>query len=259
MKQEIHGLWVPLLTPFYQGEFDGESMISLLKNIDPFIDGYVPCLNSGEGSQMADELWEEVVTFVIAHTNKPVAVGIFKGTIPEIVQQIEKAKLLGCKAVVIPVQGTDEDEMISFCNEVSSKSSLPVIIYNTEKTSIKTIEGFKKIAGYPNIVAVKDSSGNASLFQELVRSKSSGELDLSLLQGMENQLLESAGADGFLISLANIDPELSKNMLKTPTQEMNAKVMEKWDEYDLASETWFMNLKKILTARGVLKSAEAIR
>ena len=54
MKKEnnIVGLFVPLVTPIYKGKFDGTSMKKLVKFLDSTVDGYIPCLSSGEGKRL---------------------------------------------------------------------------------------------------------------------------------------------------------------------------------------------------------------
>lgn len=75
---------------------------------------------------------------------------------------------------------------------------------------------------------------------------------------MENQLLASVGCDGYLVALANVEPTLCKEMFSNPSKELNDEVMKKWDEFNLASETWYVGIKQALFARGKIKSAELI-
>src|SRR5262249_344142 len=127
MNQPLHikGLWVPLVTPFNQGAFDAPSLIKLMKEIEPFVEGYVPCLSSGEGGKMDAALWEEVLGVMVQHTNKPVAVGILKDSLSEIIAFSEIAKEYGCVAVVVALQGNTREEQLLFCEEISNKSALP--------------------------------------------------------------------------------------------------------------------------------------
>lgn len=257
-KLPINGLWVPLITPFLHGQLDKKSLVDLVKTIEPYVDGFVPCLSSGEGGSMSDNVWEEVITTVVANTDKPVVAGILDASIEKIVRLSEKAKSLKCVAVAIPLQGSLAEEQKVFCQELSSKTHLPVILYNTEKVHIDSIDTLKDVAQFSNIVALKDSSQNQEFFSEVLKAKKEEGLSLSILQGMENQLLESTGCDGYLIALANVEPKLCRDMFNNPSKELNAEVMKKWHEFNLASETWFIGLKRVLYSRGTIKSAELI-
>lgn len=258
MGLQINGLWVPLITPFFQGQLDEESLVKLVKAIEPHIDGFVPCLSSGEGGKMTDALWESVVKIVIENTDKPVAVGILNPSMEKILELSEKAKILGCVAVVVPLQGDDIQSKKSFCKELSNKSYLPIILYNTEKVHIDSVEDLVDLTKGSSIISLKDSSQNKSFFKAMVQIKKEGRTRLSVLQGMENQLLESVGCDGFLLALANVEPELCKNMLSNPSKELNDEVMRQWDELDLASDTWYVGVKQALFSRNIIKSLELI-
>jgi len=83
-------------------------------------------------------------------------------------------------------------------------------------------------------------------------------LKMSVLQGMENQLLQSKGCDGYLISLGNVEPQLCKTMFENPTEENNQKVLAKFWEYNLGGE-WFITLKALLYSRGIIRSAEQVK
>lgn len=255
---QIKGLWVPIVTPFFRGQLDEESLAALVREIESNVDGFVPCLSSGEGGKMTSELWERVVTIVVHSTSKPVAAGILNVSREKIGEFSEKAKMLGCVTVAIPLQGEDAQAQKSFCKEISDTSHLPIILYNTENVHIDTADALIDIAQYPNIVSLKDSSQNSEFFQEALRVKKEGKITLSILQGMENHLLDSAGCDGYLISLANVEPKLCKDLLNNPSKELNDVVMKKWDEFNLASETWYVGIKQALFARGKIKSAELI-
>jgi len=255
---QINGLWVPIVTPFFEGRLDEESLVALVKDIENQVDGFVPCLSSGEGNKMDDELWEKVVKIVIENTSKSVAVGILDASMAKIIDLSEKAKNLGCVAITIPLQDIDAEAQIRFCKEVSDKSYLPIILYNTEGVHIGSVDVLMEIDRNENIVSLKDSSGNQKFFNEAVQAKGEGKIELSILQGMENQLLESAGCDGYLIALANIEAKLCQDMYIDPSKELNNEVMRKWIEFNLGSATWYVGIKQSLFSRGKIKSAELI-
>ena len=242
----INGLWIPLLTPFFNGALDQDSLHTLIKKLEPYADGFVPCLATGEGEYMSNELWIEVIKFVSESTEKPIVAGILRQDVKEIKTLSEVAKAQGCVAVVIPIQ------------EVSADSALPAILYNTETKPIKDLTILIELSQNKNIIAIKDSSRDQKFFDEMVTAKKEGKINLTILQGMENQLLASAGCDGYLIALANIEPQLCNEMFEHPSKDLNDVIMQKWDEYGLDSERYYLNLKQILAKRGEFKSPEPI-
>ncbi len=256
---EIKGLWAPIVTPFFEGRFDKDSLAKLIRKIEPDVDGFVPCLSSGEGDKMSEEVWTEVIKAVKENTSKPVAAGILRSDMQEIIDFSRKAESLGCIAVAIPLQGGDAANQKDFCREISDRSMLPILLYNTEKIHIDDLSLLKEIDISSNIISLKDSSQNQEFFNKAADARKRGEIGMSILQGMENQLLESAGCDGFLVSLANLEPKLCRDILERPSEELKAQIMSKWDEFGLASETWYKGIKQALFSRGIIKSAEPIQ
>jgi 4-hydroxy-tetrahydrodipicolinate synthase len=253
---KITGLWIPLITPLYHGKFDEQSAKKLIETTQEFTDGYVVGLSSGEGEELSNDVWQKAISCAVSSANKPVAAGILGKNIEQVVSLSETAKKLGCVAVVIPAAGKNEEEIVRFFSEIDSKTSLPVIIYNTEKTSIHSVENLLRLDNLEKIIAIKDSSGDQSFFSEAISQKS--KLKMSVLQGMENQLLQSKGCDGYLISLGNVEPQLCKTMFENPIEENNQNILAKFWEYNLGGE-WYITLKALLYARGVIRSAEQVK
>jgi Dihydrodipicolinate synthase/N-acetylneuraminate lyase len=77
-----------------------------------------------------------------------------------------------------------------------------------------------------NIVAIKDSSGDDRFFSQVLTMKP--ELKMSVLQGVENKLLQSKGCDGYMISLSNVEPSLCRNMLDNPSISLNNEILRKF-------------------------------
>ena len=201
-------------------------------------------------------MWNEAISCVVSLTNKPVAAGILGKDIKQIISLADTANKLGCVAVVIPAAGENEEEIVKFFNELDTKTSLSVIIYNTEKSSVHSVENLMRLDILKNVVAIKDSSGDANFFSEVIAQKD--KFKMSVLQGMENQLLQSKGCDGYLISLGNVEPQLCKTMFENPTEENNQKILAKFWEYNLGGE-WYITLKALLYSRGIIRSAEQVK
>jgi dihydrodipicolinate synthase/N-acetylneuraminate lyase len=252
---KITGLWIPLITPLYQGSFDELSLKNLIKATQDYADGYAIGLSSGEAQKLSEEIWKNAVRCAVATTDKPIIVGIWAIDREKIVSLSEWAKSLGCAAVVVPATGENDAEIIKFFGELDQKIALPIIVYNTEKNAIHSVESLREIDHLKNIIAIKDSSGDDRFFSQVLAEKSN--LKISVLQGLENKLLKSKGCDGYLISLGNIEPQLCREMFENPTPENNEKVMKKFWEYNLGGE-WYITIKALLYSRGTIRSAEQV-
>jgi len=256
-KNNITGLFVPLVTPFYRGKFDESSMKKLIKSLDSSVDGYIPCLSSGEGKKLSVKEWETVIKSVCSSTQKLVFAGILRESEREVFALIQKSNKLPCTGIVVPTLYDSDEKKFKYLKQVTEKSSKQVMLYSTEEHPIKTIATLKKMDSLPKIVAVKDSSMNTGLFKKLIVLKKQNKLRMNIFQGMEHLLLQSAGCSGYVISLLNTEPKLCKTMFQEQGKDTNDKIIAKFWEQNLGG-TWYISLKAILHERGVIRSAEEV-
>lgn len=257
MKPAIKGLWAPLLTPMFHGGFDEQSMKKLMDSVEPSVDGYVPCMSTGEGTLLNDELWVKVVGFVKKSTSKPVIAAILGRNDQDIINLAKKASELGCFGIAIPALGSTDEEKIAFCSSIASQSPLPILVYNLEGSSFTSIDSIKALDTIDQIIALKDSSGDKTFFKQIIQAKAGGEISFSVLQGAEYNIEHSQGCDGYLIALINVEPELSRKVISDNSGSVIQEIMDKFWTYNLGGE-WFVTLKAILFSRKVLRSAEQV-
>lgn len=255
--QDINGIYLPLVTPFLKGSFDADSMGSLIRSTEDYIAGYVPCLSSGEGAKMSEDIWVQVISTVRELTKKPVLAGIKREAIEEMLRFIKLAYELGCDGIIIPLVSSDEDEVYKYLERISAASKLPIIIYNTEEKNISTVNFLERITSLDNIIAMKDSSGNQGFFDNAVIAKKRGVINLALLQGLEHQLWDSREGDGYLISLANIEPETCDHFYTNPSVKKNEEIIDLFWKYNLGGN-WLVSIKAILFAKRIISSSEDI-
>ena len=257
-KKNITGLFVPLVTPFYRGKFDETSMKKLIKSLDPSVDGYIPCLSSGEGKKLSVKEWEAVTKLACSSTKKPVFAGILQESEKEIFALIQKTNKLPCTGIVVPTLYDSDEKNFKYLKQVAEKSIKPILFYNTEEHPLKAVATIEKLDSLPKIVAVKDSSMNMALFKKLIALKKQNKLHMSIFQGMEHLLLQSAGCDGYVISLLNTEPKLCKTMFQKQDKATNDRIIAKFWEQNLGGN-WYISLKAILHERGIIHSAEEIK
>lgn len=256
-KRKTKGMLVPLVTPFYKGRFDDLSMTKLIKSINNNVDGFISCLSSGEGGKLSDNQWETVVRTVSKSTSKPVFAGILRGSEKGIEKLVKKANKISCDGVVIPTIYSSEKRNHKFLLKMINISEKPIIIYNTEKNSIKSLAIFKDLAGKDKIIGVKDSSLDVNFFKTLLKYKSANDLNLEIFQGMENLLLASKGCDGYIISLLNTKARMCRRMFKNPTRINNKAILNEYWKQNLGGQ-WFISLKAILYSKGIIRSSEEV-
>ncbi len=251
----LSGIYVPLLTPFYQGRFDPQSLKKLMQFVTPQVDGFVPCLSSGEGGVISDTVWEEVVRCTRANSKKTVIAGIKRSTLVETIKLARKAQSIGCEAIMVPVPRAVESESLRYFSELTRKIALPVVVYNTEQNRFTSVAAIKELQRNEMIVGIKDSSMNKKLFSQMCKMRADGALRFPVFQGMEHQMQYPVGCDGYIVALTNIEPKLCRQMLTKNSSRLNEKIIDMFWQYNLGGN-WYVSLKALLCERRIIRSAE---
>ena len=253
--QTLSGIYVPLVTPFYRGALDPRSLKKLIHYVAPSVDGYVPCLSSGEGALLSDAVWKDVVYYTRSFTNKPVIAGIKRNSLADTIKLAGKADKIGCAAVMVPVPYAEESESLHYFSRLTNQIALPVVVYNTEQNRFKSLAAVKELQRNDSIIGMKDSSMNKKLFSQMCAMRVAGKLRFPVFQGMEHQMQTPIGCDGYIVSLANVEPRLCRLMVEKNSAQLYAKIIEMFWQYNLGGN-WYVSLKSQLRERQIIRSAE---
>ena len=238
-------------------QFDPESLTRLMEQLSPHVAGFVPCLSSGEGQVLSDADWEAMIRATRQQTQKPVIAGVKRDRLEDTLRLSAKAAALGCDAVILPVPCSDENRIVEYFEQVAEAIALPIVLYNTEEHSVQTEVGIRRLEAIPKIIGIKDSSMNQPFFETLCKLRYGGDLRLSVLQGFEHLLKVPAGCDGYLIALANLEPELCQRMFQEKSESLAANIAELFWCYNLGGD-WFVSMKAFLAAKQIIRSAEQV-
>lgn len=213
----FHGIYTPIVTPFKTNEdIDYEAM---KYNLDKWgktdLDGIVVLGSNGEFVYLSMEEKLELVKFVIDNFTKEknVIVGTTCESTKETIILSNKMANLGADAVLIlPPNyykgGMNEEILYKHFTDVADEVKVPVMLYNMPgNTGINlTATLIARLSKHPNIVGVKDTSGNIVQMAEIVRDTDE---DFTVFAGNAGYLLAalSVGARGATLALANILPE----------------------------------------------------
>jgi dihydrodipicolinate synthase/N-acetylneuraminate lyase len=168
----------------------------------------------------------------------------------EVQQYLVLAAKYGCEGVVIKVEMLHPNNGLDF-------SGLKLILYNQEGSKATAAE-LLQLSRHPQVVAIKDSSENVSLFNELSESLAREGSAVKLYQGMETTILQTPDADGMLISLANVEPSFCRKLLS----EQGGKAAQELDgyieRYNLKDGQWYKSLKEALYSMKVINSPQLV-
>lgn len=213
----FHGIYTPIVTPFtINEEIDYEKM---KYNLDKWgstkLDGIVVLGSNGEFVYLSTEEKLELVKFVIQNFkyDKKIIVGTSCESTKETIILSKKVAELGADAIlVLPPNyfkgGMKEEVLYKYFVDVADESPIPMMLYNMPgNTGINLSSALvAKLSKHPNIVGIKDTSGNIVQLSEIIRDTDE---DFSVFAGNAGYLLPAlaVGARGATLALANILPD----------------------------------------------------
>ena len=213
------GSLVALITPFRGGKVDEKAFQDLVEwHVSEGTHGLVPCGTTGESPTLSHEEHRRVVELCIeaSRGRLPVIAGTGSNSTDEAIELTRHAKKAGANAalVVTPYYNKPTQEgLFQHFKAIVEAVDLPVVVYNIPGRSVVdiSVETMARIAKLPNIVGVKESTGDVSRITKhrlLIGGgfcQVSGEDYLALAQ-------MAAGADGCISVTANVAPRQLSQM-----------------------------------------------
>lgn len=192
---------------------------SLRKIVDFLIDGGIHGLfvvgTSGEFYGFTLEEKREIIQITMdqAAGRVPVYAGTnaitTKETI-ELTQMAEQCKVDAVSVLTPMFISPSQKELINHYTEIAAATSLPILLYNNvPKTGVTiTADTVAKLADVPNIIGVKDSSGDFTLTAEYIRK--TRDKDFHVLAGRDTLIHACLcyGGKGSIAACANIAPRI---------------------------------------------------
>lgn len=242
---ELSGCGTALVTPFLSdGSLDEPALRDLVRwQVENGIRFLVPTGSTGEACALTEEEWLRVVRIVIesADGRAPVFVGCSHNTTKQAVERVQKLqKIPGVSGVLTAnpyyTKPTQEGQYQHF-RAIAENTHLQVLLYNIpSRTGINLLpETTARLAEIPNIVGVKESSGNLQQITELIHSVPRR---FRVFSGDDNLALPilSVGGAGLVSVAANAIPSEMAQMV-------NAALENNWDR---ARQLYRMYYKLIL-------------
>jgi dihydrodipicolinate synthase/N-acetylneuraminate lyase len=175
----LHGIFPPITTPFYP---DGNVYYKKLEsNVERYsrtpVAGLVVLGSTGESIMLSDQERREVLKIAraAAAPNKVLIAGTGVESAVETLRLTEHAAEAGYDVALIRTPHFYRKQMLpanllAFYRTVADRSPLPVMIYNVPIFTAYDIpaEVVIELAGHPNIVAIKESSGDVEKVRKMV-------------------------------------------------------------------------------------------
>lgn len=209
----LEGTVCPMPTPALGQEIDTDALAKYTTHlVENGVHGLFPCGSIGEFTSLTRTQRSTVLETVVNHAdNTPVLAGCGGTDLVSVQEFIEDAANVGASAAVVVTPyylSTTQDGLQRFFENVADKSPLPIVLYNIPGLTGEdlTVELIGLLADHPNIVGIKDTSGDLTFLYDVIQSTPSS---FVVFQGATELALASldAGADGIIAGPANVFPK----------------------------------------------------
>jgi 4-hydroxy-2-oxoglutarate aldolase len=215
---KLHGIFAPLTTPF-----DAEGSVALgqvRNNVALYnktkLAGYVP---NGSTSESVLLLWEEVYKVWeavrdAAAPSKILIAGTGAESTSETIEHTNRAARIGYSVALVRTPSfykpSINDHMLAeHYLRVADAARIPVMVYSVPVFTHVTVEAslIARVAKHPNIVGMKDSSGDMKGIAAIIAAAPK---EFQTLTGSASTLYEALelGAVGAILGLADVFPDL---------------------------------------------------
>ena len=207
-------------TPFDENGVNIEEFQKFLKfQIESKIDALIVCGTTGESSTMTKDEKIEVIKCAVEVSNGriPVIAGTGSNNTKDAIEMSKIAESLGVDGVLVVTpyyNKTTQAGLIAHYKLIADNVNVPIILYNVPSRTGLNInpETCLELSKIPNIVAIKEASGNISQVAQIVHLCGD---NLYIYSGNDEQAIPicSLGGLGVISVLSNIKPDYTHDMI----------------------------------------------
>ncbi|WP_111895897.1 4-hydroxy-tetrahydrodipicolinate synthase [Acinetobacter sp. MB5] len=224
--QNIQGSIVALVTPMFEdGSVDWKNLEKLVEwHVEQGTNAIVAVGTTGEPSTLSMSEHTQVIKEVIRVVNKriPVIAGTGANSTHEAIELTKDAQALGADAalLVTPYYNKPTQEgLYQHFKAIAETVDLPIIVYNVPgRTGVDMQnETVLRLADIPNIIAVKDATGDTARGKALIDALKGR---MSVFSGDDETAAEliRLGANGNISVTANVVPKLMSELCAAALQ-----------------------------------------
>ncbi len=214
------GAATALITPFKDGKIDYVSMGKLVEwQIAQGIDALVVCGTTGEASTLSSKEKIELIKFVVDLTNGrvPVIAGTGGNCTETALELSKEAEATGADGLLIITpyyNKCTEAGLISHFEKIADSVDSPIIMYSVpSRTGVNMgSESVKILKEHPNIIGIKEASGNISQVCQLAMHIND---NFNIYSGNDDQTIPimALGGMGCISTVSNIIPSRYSRMI----------------------------------------------
>ncbi len=233
----LNGVWLPIITPFKEGEIDYKSYEKMINHYaDTGISGLIPFGTTGEIPTLTEYEFEEMMdkTIEFNRGRLPIFAGVGGNCTANVVKRAklaEKYKIEGILSVCPYYNKPNQNGIYSHFKNIAEETALDIIIYNIPyRTGVNiTNDTIYKLAEFKNIVGLKDSCGDIKQTMNLLLNTPK---NFSVLTGEDLlfYLTLTLGGAGGIMASAHINTEKFVKIYKDIKENHVNEALETWKE-----------------------------
>jgi len=230
---KVEGIIPAMITPFDKhGEIDEQGLRTMVNFlVESGVHGILAAGTSGQFCLLLREERKRLFEIVVDEVNGKTLVFAGTGSVStkETILMSREAADVGVDAVAVItpyfVKLTDEEVFLHY-KAIAEAVPLPITLYNNPPRTGITIsqEVVGRLAGFDNVVGMKDSSGDLSLFQEYIRKAGD---KIPLIMGRDTLIYPALtlGAKGAVCVVGNVAPKLLLELYDAAKREDHKKAL----------------------------------
>lgn len=214
------GAATALVTPFKNGAIDFDSYGKLIEmQLNGGIDALIVCGTTGEASTLTTEEKLDLVKFAIKKVNKkvPIIVGTGSNNTAQAIsmsKQMSELDIDGLLLVTPYYNKCSQQGLVQHYTAIADVATKPCILYSVPSRTGVNISPYaiSQLCKHPNIVGIKEASGNLSQLVEIAKYISE---DFALYSGNDDNVVPilSLGGIGVISTVSNIIPKDMHDMV----------------------------------------------
>lgn len=216
----LRGAGTALATPFLSNGLLDEAALRrfVAWQLDQGIDFLVPCGSTGEAATMTPDEQRRVVEITVEVVNGrvPVIAGAGSNDTAKAIRMSHVMREAGATHLlhVSPAYNKPPQRgIMAHFRAIADVAELPIVVYNVpgRTGSNVTAETTLALAEHPNIVAVKEASGDLGQITQIIRHRPR---HFSVLSGDDalTVAIMAAGGDGVVSVTSNVAPQLAAQL-----------------------------------------------
>ncbi|MBP0116408.1 MULTISPECIES: 4-hydroxy-tetrahydrodipicolinate synthase family protein [Bradyrhizobium] len=215
LRDHLHGLWLPLVTPFQGGALDDRSLRRLTRHYGgQAVDGFILGATSGEGMTLRGAEFERLVAVVrdemaAGGRSLPICLGLSGADTSRLQERLDETAdwpidgyLIASPYYVRPSQRG----LLAHFEALADHAAWPIALYNIPYRCAVNItnQTMLRLAEHKNIVGLKDCGASREQSIALLRDRPK---DFRVLTGEDANYLEALidGADGGILLSAHVE------------------------------------------------------